>query len=98
MTVKPSPTARRTARQTSMSTAGSVGGWVLYAVQPAALKRPASSAYAPLEGSTADDAEGGPPVGYEPGSPGVGRPAGRAPGVPRAGGQGPPGNGAGWGG
>ena len=44
ITVKPSPTARRTAAQISMSTSGSVGGWILYAVQPSALKRAASSA------------------------------------------------------
>src|SRR5207253_2730242 len=68
MTVKASPTARRTARQTSMSTAGSVGGWILYAVQPSALKRAASSAYAFSEGRTADDAYAGTLVRYDPSS------------------------------
>ena len=54
MTVKRSPTARRTASQTSMSTLGSVGGWILYAVQPSALNFTASSAYASFEASTAE--------------------------------------------
>ena len=44
MTVKPAPTMPRTAWQISMSTLGSVGGWILYAVQPSLLKRAASSA------------------------------------------------------
>jgi hypothetical protein len=42
--VKASPTALRTARHTVMSVSGSVGGWILYARQPSALKRAASSA------------------------------------------------------
>ena len=37
-----------------MSVVGSVGGWILYAVHPSALKRAASSAYASFDGSTAE--------------------------------------------
>src|SRR5207244_13187478 len=36
-----------------MSVAGSVGGWILYAVHPSALKRAASAAYASFDASTA---------------------------------------------
>ena len=58
-----------------MSTAGSVGGWILYAVQPSPLKRAASSAYASFDGSTADDAYAGTLVRYDPSSLWIGRPA-----------------------
>src|SRR2546425_187629 len=63
MTAKRSPTARRTASQTSMSTLGSVGGWVLYAVQPSALNFRASSAYASFEARTAELALAAEPAG-----------------------------------
>ncbi len=75
MTRNPSPTAARTARQTSMSTSGSVGGWILYAVQPSDLKRAASSAYASFEASTAELAYAGTRSRYEPSRRWIGSPA-----------------------
>jgi len=68
MTVKRSPTARRTVSQTSMSTFGSVGGWILYAVHPSALNIEASSAYASFEASTAELAYAGTLSRYDPSS------------------------------
>ena len=49
-----SPTAARTAFETSMSSWGSVGGWILYAVHPSDLNLAASSAYASYDPSTAE--------------------------------------------
>jgi len=67
ITVKPSPTARRTARQTSMSTAGS--WWMILVCRPAVgLEARGLLPYASFDGSTADDAYAGTLVRYDPSS------------------------------